>query len=1526
METRVEEWHIGADVSGLRIAKVAGVVAGGLVALVATAVLGASVVLQGPRLGALIEGALPENRGKLQIAGVGWSLRALTDIVTDVPSPISVDGLKIIDPEGTVVLDVPHLDAKIKLATLIKGSFSIHDLKVGKATWRFAQMKDSEGIGFLAALESKKPATPPPAPKKDDKPQGPGSFFHIVNAELDDLNAIFDFPGAWGLELRHARTTASLIQSAVDPAHPVFGFDAGPIVAEGGGWLRILDDNLLPFDKVVINRVSTTQDRPDDIFLDLREAKTGKSTLVGKGYFTGIYGATSVPGIDLHTEFHDAADAFNQVIAGKKIDGLSLTGDATATIDLKEPFAELKVKARFDGLNVNYAPGPYRLDGIGFDLGFDGGAMQITLRDFVAKAPGGGTLGLGVALDAKKMRLAADLTLNEFTTDSFLPPAIQPLGGGTVTGRLHADADLSPVGQSVAISRLALRMDRRRAAGLPKTIRVHGDALLSAARVKTSGLVVEIPGATARAAGEVKLARQTVALAVDLLASDLARVLDSMGLPPLGKTARVTARLDGPLTSPTASGTLLATGLSFGKRMVPELRARFGLEAGVARLDDLSGGLFGGRLEAHGSVRLYEKSTKHMLKQPVVDLQLSARDIDLGAAAGADVVAGRVSLEAEVKGPVNALTGTVRIPGRHALMVAGESLLVGPVELALNGADQAVTIQRLTISRKAGGTLDVTGTAAVNGPLSLDVVLAAVPLAGLPGVADAGVGLMGTVAATLHIGGTQDRPEISGAIKLTAVTARGVRLGDGTIEIRPDDAARVGAAPVVAIAMKGNLFDRFTIDGRFAQSFATNAPGPAIHGTLEFNRLALEALLPELSALGDGRGLASGRVTVDLEPGRPLAAEVWLNELWVSLARAIEASPGEASTRRVEIRASKAVHIAVQGDRVALDSLHLTTTGGDLRAQGTLAGTKLDGTVEGHVDLELLQPFVRGFVDRVSGDLDVGLVASGTVDKPILRGTLNVRDPIRIRPKTFESDVIIPSGEIALEPGLASVRKLGITVDGSTTQLDGRVMLGADFTPQSIDAHLAGEISARLLSYLAGESISEAQGRARIKADVRGKLTDPTVTAWLGLGTITFRLRDLGTQVEVQSGVVELSNKGALLRDVRVVLDDQGKLIIGAAGVRPGQMEIRRLVPFELGRVDFPLHGEQLTYRSPGSFEINDLAFDLDLSGDLDEGFGLAGEVRIIAGRYVQDFKLSNLVLSPRVNESAVRPFYAGKPLLENMPLDLTVRTVGDAFVVQNNIAPEIHIDIALRIGGTLSQPTIAGDVRPTDGRFRIPGLRGDFDLVPNVNHVTFVETKAVADGDTPDIRIEAQNPIIDAAGVEHIVRMFIHGPVREMQIDLSTSGGLDRNQTAFLLLTGRTSSANDRLTTQNPTVGANFNTGLDIAGQATRDTIANLMEPIIGDTFERAVGAQLRLTVGPDGFEGRLTKRISRYTKFQAEALMGFQGTSRQTLQMDQWLLDYISTSFSGQRLVLPQQPGLTENAPLNWNLELRWDFPIRR
>jgi len=368
-------------------------------------------------------------------------------------------------------------------------------------------------------------------------------------------------------------------------------------------------------------------------------------------------------------------------------------------------------------------------------------------------------------------------------------------------------------------------------------------------------------------------------------------------------------------------------------------------------------------------------------------------------------------------------------------------------------------------------------------------------------------------------------------------------------------------------------------------------------------------------------------------------------------------------------------------------------------------------------------------------------------------------------------------------------------------------------------------------------------------------------------------------------------------------------------------------VPFVPGDIDLPLHGERLTFRSPGTLEIDDLTFDLDLRGNLDDGFGLGGEVRLVSGRYLQDFKMQQLVLSPRVNESSVRPFYEGKPLLEGLALDLGVRTVGEGFVVQNNIAPEIHVDVLLNVGGTLSQPVLSGDVRPTDGRFHLPGMRGDFDLVPNANHVSFIATKSVADGDTPELEIEAQSTVPDASGNDHNVHLRLHGPIREAQIDLSTDDGLDRSQTAMLMLTGRTSmDTSQRFGTANPTVGANITTGADVAGQITRDAVANLMEPYIDDTFQRVTGFNLRLTVGPDGFEGRLLKRISRYFNLQADTLLGFQNQSRQTVQLDAWIFDYVSLGGGLQRITLSSQQGVPETLPMSGNLELRWDFAIRR
>ena len=1005
-----------------------------------------------------------------------------------------------------------------------------------------------------------------------------------------------------------------------------------------------------------------------------------------------------------------------------------------------------------------------------------------------------------------------------------------------------------------------------------------------------------------------------------MVAFDLGRLCGELGLPPLGKDARVDLHADGSFDDPHATGEATVHGLAAGKRTVRELDARFGLEHGLARLERLSGPAFGGELEAHGSLRLWEKRASKPLRSPVVDLKLDARDIDLEALVPEAGVGGRVTVSVDAHGPLDAVTAHVAIPAGTPLTALGEKLSVGPVKLALDG--KTLVVETLRIAHHRGGTVDVHGKVGLSHQdLDLDLTLAKFPLAAIPGVATSDIPVSGFVSARLHVAGRPERPELAGDIDLTDVVVRGVRLGKGHLALTP---AAVGPKRAPGVAVHGQLFDRFDVD----VDAALLPKGPSVHGRVAFRRLELHTLAPELVALGDGRSVASGRVAVDLDPGQPLALDVLLPELWLSIARAVDGPNGETTLQRVRIEAARPVHLHVAGDHIALDEAHFATDGGDLRVEARLDGRAISGALSGHLDLELLQPFIGAdVIERLGGDLRAELTAGGTLDRPDLRGEVVIVNAIHVRPRELNRDIVVDSGRFALTSGGGvAIENLAITVDGATMRLGGRATLGPGFVPENLQADVDGDVSARLLAFAAPDAVSDAQGKAHVRAHLRGTLLSPDIRGRLDLDTIDFRLRDLGSEVQVKSGIVEISNEGVILHNVKVLYDDQGELVIGASGVRAGRVQFTKLFPFKPGDFDLPLHGERLTYRSPGVFEVDDLAFDLDLKGSLDRGFGLGGEVRLVSGRYLQAFQVQNLALRPRVDESTVRPFYDGKPLLEHLRLDLSVRTVGDGFVVQNNLAPEIHADVILHVGGTLAVPQLAGDIRPTDGRFNIPFMRGDFDLVPNVNHVTFIATKSIADGDTPDIQIEATNLVTDANGADHNVHMRINGPLREAQIDLSSDDGLDRNQTAFLLLTGRTSVSNSTpFGTQNATVGANLTTGADIAGQATRDTVANLMEPYIDDTFQRLTGLNLRLTVGSDGFEGRIRKRVSRYGDLQFDYLQGFQNQSHWNGSGNLWLLDYFSLGGGIEQIRLSSEQGVPETLPLNYNLELRLDYAIR-
>jgi autotransporter translocation and assembly factor TamB len=1515
--------HVASPVRR-RILKLSGIVLASLLGLVSVAVAGAVFFLQGERMGAFVGRVLPEMRGKLEFRSIRWPARLLLDILAKRPTPFFVDGVKFFDPEGTVVVDVPHLEVKIELHQLINGAgLFMHDLEVGpNSYWRFGRMqKTKKGIGFLATFDPKHPSPPAPPGAKPGK----GFAVRIFNAQLNGIRVVFDFPHVWGFDLRDLHAPAWL-----QVEDGFCGWEAVGVEARQGGYLTVLDQ-VLPFDSVKVKQVATLREYSDDIFLDLTAGKTGHTTLVGKGFFNGIYAAESVSAIHMHTEFQDAADALNAVLKPMNIPGLHLGGaDARVAADLMGPYVSIAINTDISGLDASY--GKYAVQnlvlraGMQFDPNSKASAPNTKLQELSFSPPGGGRFSIKAELMVPKLKTR--LSFDHFTVDSYLPAGLRKLAAGKLHGQLSATAEFDETMSAVKrgnLSGLDLFFQRTgKKMSLPAWLRLHGQATASPVEVSTSGLHIEVPGAGVEVKGKVELAKRLLALGLRAGSTNLPRLLASLGLPPLAQEASVAVNLAGSMEQPRASGEIEVKGIGGenGIPSVPSFETRFHLKDGTLQVDSLAAEVAGGTLTGSGTLKLFEKTVHHMLRSPNLEFRLAGTQIDLASLIIGGLVSGRIAFVVTASGPLRRPKIRLEMPAGVTAHVLGQSWQLGSIDLEVD--QEGVAVRLLQASSKTGGEIQIEGHMRFVPkamPMQWHLKVTDLPLAAALAAAQIDVPVTGQLSVDLRLSGSSKAPLVSGNIGLAGVTAMGVALGDATLTL---DAMESG------VAVKGTLFNRFTVDG----TAQLNPAGLRANASLSFTHLVLEDLALQLRGNReiadlvqqlkdlDAHAVLSGHVGVEVQPGKPFAIQAVLTELTASIRQEITEPGGQVSTHRIGLRNDGELRASVAGDHIALAQASFITDAGRFSVTGELQGESLRAVLAGQLDLEFLQPLLRKKFQKLGGAVSLEAKVSGTMTQPLVDGTLAIARPINAVPAGFGSAIAVPSGAVRLRSDAAELRDLAVLVGGATLRLKGRVGLGANFMPSSLAVQANGEVSASLLESLVPDAVSDVSGRARIDAQVSGTLSRPNLSARIGLGEIQMRLRGISGKVEVESGTIELSSQELLLREVKLRINDDGRLLIGA-GANPGRLRIISLRPkLVLGKVSLPLKGERLGYRST-AIEIDDLSFALELTGDVQGSLSLGGDVRLVSGRYIQDFNVRNLMLSPRIDESQSRPFWYGVPLLENLGLGLRVRTLGDGFMVQNNLATEIYLQVDLLVGGTLSAPTLAGDVRPTDGRFHIPILRGDFDITPNVNHITFVPTKSLAVGDTPELNIDATNLLTDAFGNEHTVQMRITGPINQAAIDLSTAEGLDRNQTIMLLLAGRTT---DDISSGGRTLGINAQSGIDIMGQASRDAVASLVEPYIDDTLQGLTGHKLNLrpTVGADGFEVKVLARATRELSLELSYLRGFQTQERYRVQGNAWVRDYLTGRLIGERLTYSPQQGITDQVGA-LRLELTVDYPIR-
>ena len=235
-----------------------------------------------------------------------------------------------------------------------------------------------------------------------------------------------------------------------------------------------------------------------------------------------------------------------------------------------------------------------------------GPARSTSTRSSRSGAPGGGpALDSDAHLDtiAPRARGGRAPPTGFHTESDVLAALARARGRGSLDGRIDAVADLAH--QSARVRRLDLRLSRAHAAGLPRVVRAPWRRLrLPRGRAAPMGSRWPVTGVEATAKGRVLLTKQAIELGLDVVASDLARLLGELGLPPLAEDG---ADHGAPRAGPSSSrrrrrrrrrGRHRGPGVALGPR---ELKARFRPRRRPSpRLDELSGAAFGGELRAHG--------------------------------------------------------------------------------------------------------------------------------------------------------------------------------------------------------------------------------------------------------------------------------------------------------------------------------------------------------------------------------------------------------------------------------------------------------------------------------------------------------------------------------------------------------------------------------------------------------------------------------------------------------------------------------------------------------------------------------------------------------------------------------------------------------------------------------------------------------------------------------------------------------------------------------------------------------------
>jgi autotransporter translocation and assembly factor TamB len=1013
------------------------------------------------------------------------------------------------------------------------------------------------------------------------------------------------------------------------------------------------------------------------------------------------------------------------------------------------------------------------------------------------------------------------------------------------------------------------------------------------ARQPARVIALDGDGLKVGASGTVNPKSQALAGRLTVDSARGAAWLARLGLPGvrIGE-AHVAGQIAGTLARPEVDAKLRAADVSVENRNLESAEADLEFRGGAVKVSGLHGAGLGASVDGDATLTLFDArgDLGHRLREPTLTAHLSARGVDIGALAGWKDLAGRAEASLDVEGPLTEPRGRaeLRVP---KLSVRGDPYVDG--HLLFDLGQGKATVRALNLQRRAGGTLSGAGDIDwKSGQIDLRITPRDFPIPAIPGVERAPVALDGTLSGAFRLLGDWAAPQLDGLLSLVGFKFRDTLFGDGHLRALPGgDATRI----------QGKFFgDKVEVDG-----YLTMVPKLTVVATIKFTDIALEKILPEMRKLAEVRGIASGEVKLSLDASSGLTfASLRMGKLELTLS----ATDEDGRPRHLVVRNQDDVLVQSDGSNLRVDRARLTSPIGNFDMHGTIAQQNCDVQLKGDIGMELLEYFFRSAFDHTHGDAYVDLSIKGNLERPDLNGSITIRKPARLEPRGMEKFFIVPSGRVDFTPTSIALKNFQVSMDGSVAQASGFVELD-HWVPGQIAADVSGELSPLFLQWLVPEQVAEASGRLAVNVHVGGRWSQPEWQGSAEVKGITAQLRNFPQEIALKSGTVRFVNYDLVLDHLAGSLDDHPISARGTIRLKEGGLR----------EVNLALEGEELTYANPDQFSIA-VSPRVKVTGD-DKQLTLSGRIDINEGRYSQSWgDLRDFVIRPRVVEKTT-PFWQGVPLLETMKLNLRAQSTAP-LAMQNGIL-QLTADLALDIGGTLSEPSFNGTVTVQEGgKIHIPGAKTEFTAEQSAVH--FDPEKRMPD-ETPTFDLRATGTLTDANDNQHNLLLTVTGVWKRPLLKLTAPQEGWEPQEAFIALFAGKTPNQIRQQLNNTTQG--FGAGPAVSGSISDNlakTITGLgLGDVISDPIRKLFGFDTTsLEFSTASVDVRVCKRFTRNLKTCGYGEVGFAGASRGQGSLELRVSDWVSGSLRAEYVT----PGVNtlEDVSSRMKLELKFQFPL--